>query len=76
MKTFSLMVESLDIQKTGYTISYCLDLLNTNLKHNINNRQVKSLLIDDYGENISFTNSKDKKIHRGSFQQIYAQQVL
>lgn len=49
------MVERLDMQETGYIISYCRDLLNTKLKRNINNRQVKSLLIDYYGENICFT---------------------
>lgn len=44
---FSLIVEnSLNIQKTGYTISYCKDLLNIKLKHNFNNRQVKSSLTD------------------------------
>ena len=63
------MVESPDIQKTGSTIAYCRDLLNTKLKRNINNRQVRSLLIEYYGENICFTYGKDKK--RQMFFSIY-----
>ena len=51
---FKLMVESLDLDRNGYTDSYCCDLLNEKLNYKIENRQVKILLIDYYGENIFF----------------------
>ena len=44
---FKLIVESFDLNKNGYTVSYCCDLLGEKLNHKIKNRQGKSLLIED-----------------------------
>ena len=58
---FKLMVESLDLDRNGYTVSYCCDLLNEKFNYKIQNRHVKSLLIDYYGKNISFNYPRDGK---------------
>ena len=58
---FRIMTENLDLDNNAYTVSYCCNFLNEKLNQNINNRQVKSLLIDHYGENICFTYPKDRK---------------
>ena len=55
------MTENLDLDNNAYTVSYCCNFLNEKLNQNINNRQVKSLLIDHYGENICFTYPIDRK---------------
>ena len=55
------MTENLDLDNNAYTVSYCCNFLNEKLKQNINNRQVKSLLINHYGENICFTYPIDRK---------------
>ena len=65
------MVESLDLYRNCYTVSYCCDLLNEKLNYKIQNRQVKNLLIDYYGENICFTYPRDRKKSQMFFQQIY-----
>ena len=58
---FKLMVESLDLDRNGYTFSYCCDLLIEKLNYKIQNRQVRSLLIDYYGENSCFTHPRNRK---------------
>ena len=58
---FRIMTENLDLDNNAYTVSYCCNFLNEKLTQNINNRQVKSLLIDHYRENICFTYPKDRK---------------
>ena len=45
---FRIMTENLDLDNNAYTVSYCCNFLNEKLNQNINNRQVKSLLIDHY----------------------------
>ena len=55
------MAENLNLDNNAYTVSYCCNFLNEKLNQNIHSRQVKSLLIDHYGENICFTYPKDRK---------------
>ena len=66
---FKLMVESLDLDRNGYTDSYCCDLLNEKLNYKIENRQVKILLIDYYGENIFFFTYPRDRIFFGKHHQ-------
>ena len=61
------MVESLDLYRNCYTVSYCCDLLNEKLNYKIQNRQVKNLLIDYYGENICFTIPEIERNHKCFF---------
>ena len=58
---FKITTENLDLDNNAYTVSYCCNFLNEKLNQNINNRQVKSLLIDHYRKNICFTYLKDRK---------------
>ena len=60
-KEFDAFVNGLELDKKGYTVSYCRDAINDKLAINkLNNRQVKQLLIGFYGEDICFTYPKDK----------------
>ena len=60
-KEFDAFVNGLELDKKGYTVSYCRDAINDKLAVNkLNNRQVKQLLIGFYGEDICFTYPKDK----------------
>ena len=62
MEQFELFVSQLHLSNTGYTISYCRDLINDQLpEQKLNNKQVKRLLIEHYGNDICFTYPKDQK---------------
>ena len=60
-KEFDTFVKTLELHKKSYTVSFCRDAINAKLDENkLNNKQVKQLLIEFYGEEICFTYSKDK----------------
>ena len=46
--------------KKRYTVSYCRDTINDKLNNKLSNQQVKQLLIEFYGDNISLMYLKDK----------------
>lgn len=58
---FNAMLEELDLESTGYTVSYCRDFMHTRLNNKVTNTQVKSLLIQHFGDTICFTYPKDQK---------------
>ena len=65
------MVESLYLDRNGCNVSYCCDLLNGKLNYKIQNRRVKSLLIDYYGENIFLPVQEMERNHKCFFQQTF-----
>ena len=59
---FYLLLETLDLQRSGYTVSYCRDELNEKLENvTVSNRQIEHLLIEHYGEKSCFTYAKDRR---------------
>ena len=60
-KEFNTFVNTLELDKKGYTVSFCKDAINARLDDNeLSNKQVKRLLIEYYGEDICFTYSRDQ----------------
>ena len=60
-KGFNTFLNTLELGKKGYTVSFCRDAINAKLGvDKLNNKQVKQLLIEFYGEDICFTYPKDK----------------
>ncbi|XP_057301781.1 uncharacterized protein LOC130636171 isoform X1 [Hydractinia symbiolongicarpus] len=65
--TFKNFLSTLDLKKHAYSMSFCRDQLNEILEkeHNseayVTNRTLKTLLIDNFGEELSFTYPKDRK---------------
>ena len=60
-KEFDTFVKTLELHKKSYTVSFRRDAMNAKLDENkLNNKQVKQLLIEFYGEEICFTYPKDK----------------
>ena len=52
----NLFFESLELRSTGDTVSFCRDELNKIVTDiNFNNRQIKNLLINYFGEGVCFT---------------------
>ena len=45
MKEFDTFVNSLDLDKKGFMVSYCRDTINDKLNKKLSNQQVKQLLI-------------------------------
>ena len=61
MNKYLLQYKTLELHKKSYTVSFCRDAINAKLDENrLNNKQVKQLLIEFYGEEICFTYPKDK----------------
>ena len=61
-KGFNTFLNTLELGKKGYTVSFCRDAINAKLGvDKLNNKQVKQLLIEFYGEDICFTYPKDKR---------------
>ena len=60
-KEFGAFLNTSELGKKGYTVSFCRDAINAKLGvDKLNNKQVKQLLIEFYGEDICFTYPKDK----------------
>ena len=61
---FYLLLETLDLQRSGYRVSYCRGELNEKLENvTVSNRQIKHLLIEHYGEeNLFYQCEGQKKI--------------
>ena len=60
-KEFNTFVNTLELDKKGYTVSFCRDEINAKLDESkLSNKQVKRLLIEFYGEDICFTYPKDQ----------------
>ena len=58
----NLFFESLELSSTGYIVSFCRDELNKSITDiNFDNRQIKNLVINYFGEGICFTYPNDRK---------------
>ena len=60
-KEFDRFLNTLELGKKGYTVSFRRDTVNPKLGvDKLNNKQVKQLLIEFYGQDICFTYPKNK----------------
>ena len=60
-KEFDTFLNTLELGKKGYTVSFYRDAINAKLGvDKLNNKKVNQLLIQFYGEDICFTYPKDK----------------
>ena len=57
------MLTDLDLNRKGYSVSYCRYLMNDLLvdEHSIDNRKVKSMLINHFKDKICFTYSISRR---------------
>ena len=71
-KEFNTFVNTLELDKKGYTVSFCRDEINAKLDESkLSNKQVKRLLIKFYGEDICLLILKIKANHKCFFRRLY-----
>ena len=65
---FNSVISKMELVHNAYTISACRDMINSKLiGEDIDNRKVKTLLIQQFGEDICFTYPRDQSISQGFF---------
>ena len=73
----NLFFESLELSSTGYTVLFCRDELNKVITDiNFDNRQIKNLLMNYFGEGIRFIYPNDKKNRKYFFLRMLLQKKL
>ena len=68
IEVFNSVISKMELVHNAYTISTCRDMINSKLiGEDIDNRKVKTLLIQQFGEDICFTYPRDQSISQGFF---------
>ena len=60
-EAFENLSSEIDVEKKGYALSDCRDKLNSHLKiYQVTNRKLKKMLINHFGQEICFTDARDR----------------
>ena len=61
-QAFETILEEINLEKNAYSLSECRDKLNEQLKDcQVSNRQLKKMLISEFGQDICFSYPRDKQ---------------
>ena len=59
-QAFETILEEINLEKNAYSLSECRDKLNEQLKDcQVSNRQLKKMLISEFGQDICFSYPRD-----------------